>query len=71
MNRSLIGTSIALAVVAAAVFAGVAIHELNYVADHPDRYGPAKAITWAAGGGTMLSLAFVLLAVSALRQQRS
>jgi hypothetical protein len=51
------GIVIALAGVALAVFVGVAVHELNYAAAHPYRYGPAKVIATASGGGALVSLA--------------
>ena len=43
------GVVIALAGVACLVFAGVALHELTYVSNHPYAYGPAKVIAIAAG----------------------
>lgn len=47
----------ALSAVAAILFAGVAMHELSYAASHPLRYGPAKVIAWAAGGGLLVAAA--------------
>jgi hypothetical protein len=44
------------AAVAAIVFIGVAVTEMNYVSGHPYAYGPAKVIAWAAGGGIALSV---------------
>jgi hypothetical protein len=57
------GLVIAAASVAAAIFVGVAIHELNYASDHPYAYGPAKVIAWAGGGGALLSLTVGAIAV--------
>jgi hypothetical protein len=63
MNRGSVGGAvIALAVIAAVVFAGVAIHELNYASGHPHAYGPAKVIAWGGGAGAVLSIAVALLA---------
>jgi hypothetical protein len=61
------GAVIALAVVAAVVFAGVGIHEFGYASDHPYAFGPAKVIAWAAGAGALLSVAVALLAFSLTR----
>lgn len=57
-----------LAGISAIVFAGVAVHELNYASTHPYRYGPAKVIAWAAGAGAALALAVGLLGWASLRQ---
>jgi hypothetical protein len=62
---------VALAAVAAVVFAGVAVHELNYAADHPFAYGPAKVIAWASGAGALLSVAVAMLAFSVARGERT
>ena len=65
MDRSTTrGVVIALAAVAAVIFAGVALHELSYAGDHPYSYGPAKVIAWAAGAGALLSAAVGILAWS-------
>lgn len=56
--------AMALAGPAAAIFAGVTLTELNYIADHPDAYGPAKVVAWGAGAGVLLSVAVALLAYS-------
>lgn len=70
MNSSAVaGFVAALTVVALIIFAGVAITEIGYVADHPYRYGPAKVIAWSAGGGAVLSLAVAILAVRLGRSQ--
>lgn len=66
-SSALGGFVVALACVTFLVFVGVAIKEISYVSDHPHRYGPAKVIAWAAGGGAVLSLAVVLLAIDGLR----
>jgi hypothetical protein len=65
------GAAVALALVAALVFAGVAVNELSYASAHPYAYGPAKVIATAAGAGALLSLAVALLAYSVLRQARA
>jgi hypothetical protein len=54
------GFVIALAIVAVAVFAGVAIHELQYASDHPHQDGPARVIAWCSGGGVVASAAVEL-----------
>lgn len=59
--------AILLAASAAAVFAGVAIQELSYVSSHPYRYGPAKVVAWAAGGGVLLSAAVVAVAYAVVK----
>jgi acetyl esterase/lipase len=59
----LLGMVITLAAAAAIVFIGVAVTELNYAADHPYAYGPARVIAWGAGAGAALSVALGLLAV--------
>jgi hypothetical protein len=57
-SRGLIGgLVVATAAFATIVFAGVAIHELNYASVHPYAYGPAKVIAWAGGAGALLSIA--------------
>lgn len=66
----MLGVVIALAIVAAAVFAGVAIHELNYASSHPYKYGPAHVIAWGAGAGALLSVAVALLAYALMRGDR-
>jgi len=72
VNRSALGGFVAaLALVALAVFVGVAVHEIQYANDHPRAYGPAKVIAWCAGGGAVLSLAVGLLAVALLRGERT
>jgi hypothetical protein len=58
----------AAALMAAVVFAGVGIHELNYASDHPYAYGPAKVIAWGAGAGALLALAVAGLAMALLRR---
>jgi hypothetical protein len=61
----------ALAAVAAIVLIGVAVHEIDYASDHPDRYGPAKVIAWAAGAGALLAIAVGVLAGALLRESQS
>jgi len=60
---------IALAAVAAIVFAGVAIHEISYAHNHPDAYGPAYVIAWAAGAGALLAVSVAALAVALTRAE--
>ena len=67
--ETLRGVVIALAVIAAAIFIGVAVHELNYASDHPHRYGPAKVIAWGAGAGALLSTAVALLVLMPVRSR--
>jgi zinc transporter ZupT len=62
------GFAIALALAAAAVFAGVAIHELQYASDHPYHYGPAKVIAWCSAGGVVLSVAVGLVGYCLMRR---
>lgn len=60
MTRATLGgAAIAMAVVAAIVFMGVAVHELNYASDHAYAYGPAKVIAWGAGALACLAVALV------------
>jgi hypothetical protein len=66
----LLGSVVALALVALAVSVGVAIHELQYASHHPYAYGPAKVIALAAGAGATLAAAVMLLAVVLLRHAR-
>lgn len=61
------GFVLALAAVAAVVFIGVAIHELNYASGHPYAYGPAKVIAWASGAGAALSAAVGLVGLALVR----
>lgn len=61
------GAVITGAILAALVFAGAGIHELNYASDHPHAYGPAMVIAWMAGAGALLSLAVAGLAYSLKR----
>ena len=68
-RNALTGAAVALAAVAGVVLAGVAVNELNYAADHPFRYGPAKVIATAAGAGTVLAIAVVALALAASRSR--
>jgi hypothetical protein len=71
MSRSaLVGAVIALSVVAAVVFVGVAVHELNYASGHPYAYGPAKVIAWGAGAGALLSVAVAVLGYVLTRPER-
>ena len=69
--RSVIAGAVAtLAVVACAIFVGVAVTELNYVSSHPYAYGPAKVIAWAAGAGALLAGAVALLVGVLIRRDR-
>lgn len=69
MTRNALGGAIiVLALVAAVVFAGVAIHELNYASDHPYAYGPAKVIAWAGGAGVVLAVAIALVGFALSRR---
>ncbi len=65
------GAVIALSLVALVVFVGVAIDELQYVGDHPYRYGPAKVIAWGAGAGAVLSVAVGLIGWALTRWPRA
>ncbi len=65
------GAVVALAVVAAVVFIGVAVHELNYASGHPYAYGPAKVIAWGAGAGALLSVAVAIVGYALTRSERS
>ncbi len=65
--RTLVGAVIALSAVAAVIFAGVLVTELNYVFDHPYAYGPAKVIAWCAGAGAVLATAVGFLAFALTR----
>jgi hypothetical protein len=68
MTRASIGAIvIACALIAAVVFAGVGIHELNYASDHPFQFGPAKVIATASGAGALLSLAVAALGYALTR----
>jgi hypothetical protein len=68
-HSSLCGAVIALAVVAAVVLVGVAVHELNYASGHPYAYGPAKVIAVGGGAGAVLSVAVALLAFAFTRSE--
>ena len=68
MTRATLGGAVnAIAVIAAIVFVGVAIHELNYASDHPYAYGPAKVIAWGGGAGALARVAIVLIGYSLTR----
>ena len=68
MTRSgLTGAATALSTVAAVIFAIACIHELSYASGHPDAYGPAMVIAWAAGAGALVSVAVALLSVASGR----
>lgn len=70
-QETLRGWVIALACIAALVFAAVAFTEIRYVREHPYAYGPAKVIAYACGGGAVLGVAVALLArVVAFRDPR-
>ncbi len=57
-----------LSLLAAVVFAGVAIHELNYASAHPYAYGPAKVIPWGGGAGTVLAITVALVGFALSRR---
>lgn len=59
--KALGGFVVALGIIGALLFAGVAIHELSYAADHPHAYGPAKVIATGAGAGVLVAVAVALL----------
>ena len=61
------GLALAFSAVALAISVGVVITELQYVSDHPYRYGPAKVIAWTAGAGGLISLAVGSLAAGLAR----
>jgi hypothetical protein len=67
---SLLGVTFALALVAAVMFVGVAIHEIAYASNHPYQYGPAHVIAWGAGAGALLSSSVSLLAFAVMRSSR-
>jgi hypothetical protein len=67
---SLLGAIVALALVAAAVFVGVAVHEIAYASNHPYQYGPAHVIAWCAGAGALLSASVFVLAFAVMRTSR-
>jgi hypothetical protein len=60
----------AVAAISAIVFAGVAIHELDYAGGHPYAYGPAKVIAWAGGAGALLSVAVGVLGFALTRSDK-
>jgi hypothetical protein len=71
VSRAALGGFVtALAAVAAVIFVGVLINEINYADDHPFQYGPAKVIAWAAGGGAVLSIAVALVGFALMRSER-
>jgi hypothetical protein len=67
---SALGVVTALSVIAFVVFAGVAVHELQYASGHPFAYGPAKVIAVAAAAGALLSAAVAVLGRALLRAGR-
>jgi hypothetical protein len=67
----LLGAVVAVATIAAAVFIGVAIHEIGYASKHPYGYGPAHVIAWAAGAGALLAGSVGALAVALTRAART
>jgi hypothetical protein len=71
VNRSALGGAVLVAAaIAALVFIGVAVNELNYASGHPYAYGPAKVIAWAAGAGALLSTAVGALGFALARADR-
>lgn len=70
MTRGAIaGAALALAVVAAVGFIGVAIHEFEYASHHPYAYGPAKVIAWGGCAGAVLCVAVALLSFALTRAE--
>jgi hypothetical protein len=68
MTRTALGGAvIALALVAAVGFIGVAVHEFNYASDHPYAYGPAKVIAWGGCAGALLCAAVGLVGFALTR----
>ena len=58
VNKSAItGFVLALALVAALIFAVVAVHEFNYHSAHPYGSGPSLEIAWGGVAGVLLSIA--------------
>lgn len=71
MSRPTLGGAIiALAAVAAVIFGGVAVHELNYASGHPFAYGPAKVIAWGGCAGVLTCLAVGLIGYAFTRSDR-
>lgn len=66
--KNLVGLSIACAAIGFVIFVGVGITEINYVAGHPNAYGPAKVIAWGAGAGALLSAAIASLGAAVMRR---
>ena len=60
----------AIAAVAAVIFAGVAIHEFDYASGHPYAYGPAKVIAWGGAAGAVLGIAVIMLGFALVRDDR-
>jgi hypothetical protein len=71
MSNTIRGAAMTLSVIAAIVFVGVGVHEVQYASAHPYAYGPAKVIAWGAGAGALLSVAVALLAVGLIRTDPS
>ena len=68
MNRSSLGgAAIALALVSAVGFVGIAVHEFSYASDHPYAYGPAKVIAWGGCAGALLCAAVALVGYAMTR----
>lgn len=68
MNRSALGGAvIALALVAAVGFVGIAVHEFSYAGDHPYAYGPAKVVAWGGCAGAVLCAAVALVGYALTR----
>jgi hypothetical protein len=68
--RAWFGAAVALAVVGAAVLAGVAVHEVGYASSHPFAYGPAKVIAVGAGAGALVAVAVAVIGIGLLRDER-
>lgn len=67
-NSAVLGAVLAAAVLAAAMFVGVAVHEISYANGHPHAYGPAVVIAVAAAAGALVALAVAGLASLMLRR---
>jgi len=62
------GFVLGLLVLAGALFAVEALHELSYASSHPYAYGPAKVIATVCGAGLALTVALGLVVMVLLRQ---
>ena len=60
-SSALGGAVIVIAIVAACIFGGVAVHEFDYASGHLYAYGPAKVIAWGGVAGVVVSVGVGLL----------